>query len=219
VDDIPLAPEPPKRGTAYPGAKPPGYAGHGSGRPEPPRRNFLVGFFAAVIGGIVGLIPFAAGLVTYLDPIRRTKVGDKAIPLTTLDVIPDASEGTVLIGQFPVINDRSDAWNLYPNERVGSVYLVVPKGTKEVKALNTVCPHLGCAVDTQKTDGGGTKFYCPCHTSSFSLDGERILPCVAPRAMDELECKLEPVGDDGRVNVSVVYKNFLPGLAEKKEKS
>ena len=53
----------------------------------------------------------------------------------------------------------------------------------------------------------------------FTLDGERILPCVAPRAMDELECKLEPVGDEGRLNVSVVFKNFQPGLAEKKEKS
>jgi menaquinol-cytochrome c reductase iron-sulfur subunit len=203
----------PQRGTISPGARLPGQTVR-----EPPRRNFLVGFFAAVIGGIVGLVPLAAGLLTYLDPIRRTKVQGAAIPLTTLDSIPDASNGTVLIGQFPVINDRADAWNLYPQERIGSVYLVVPKGSKEVKALNTVCPHLGCAVDTQQTPEG-VRFYCPCHTSAFTLDGERILPCVAPRAMDELKCKFDPVGTDGRVNVSVEFQNFLPGLAEKKAKS
>jgi menaquinol-cytochrome c reductase iron-sulfur subunit len=212
-----LAPEPPKRGTVFPGAKPPGHAGSPA-RVEPPRRNFLVGFFAAVIGGLVGLVPLAAGLATYLDPIRRTRPKGLTVPLTTLDAIPDAQAGTVLIGQFPVIYDRTDAWNLYPDERIGSVYLVVPQGSDKIKALNTICPHLGCAVDTQKTAGGGTKFYCPCHTSSFSLDGERILPCVAPRAMDELECKVEPA-EGGRLNVSVVYQSFQPGLAEKKAKT
>jgi menaquinol-cytochrome c reductase iron-sulfur subunit len=219
VDDIPLAPEPAKYGTAVGGkrvstqAVPPVL-------PAPPRRNFLVGFFAAVIGGIVGLVPFVAGLATYLDPIRpsRRKTKGVSIPLTTLDSIPDATNGTVLIGQFPVINDRVDAWNLYPDERIGSVYLVVPQGSKQPKALNAICPHLGCQVDTQQIPGGGTKFYCPCHTSSFSLDGERILPCVAPRAMDELECKLDKVGEN-QWNVSVVFQNFLPGLAEKKAKS
>jgi len=216
VDDIPLAPEPPKRGTVYPGAKPSVHGGS-HGHAQPPRRNFLVGFFAAVIGGLVSLVPLAAGLLTYLDPLRRTSTKGVLIPLTTLDAIPDAKADTVLIGQFPVINDRTDAWNLYPQERIGSVYLVVPKGTDQIKALNTICPHLGCAVDTQKTAGGGTKFYCPCHTSSFALDGERNMPCVAPRAMDELKCKQEMV--DGRWNISVVFENFLPGLAEKKAKS
>jgi menaquinol-cytochrome c reductase iron-sulfur subunit len=163
-------------------------------------------------------VPFAAGLLTYLDPVRRSKPKGVPIPLTTLDAIPDAKADTVLIGQFPVIYDRVDAWNLYPDERIGSVYLVVPKGSDKLKALNTICPHLGCAVDTQKVAGGGTKFYCPCHTSSFTLDGERIIPCVAPRAMDELNCIVEK-DKDGRLNVSVVYESFQPGLAEKKVKS
>jgi menaquinol-cytochrome c reductase iron-sulfur subunit len=216
VDDIPLAPEPPKRSTAYPGAKPPAHGGL-PGRTEPPRRSFLVGFFAAGIGGLVGLVPLAAGLLTYLDPLRRKPVKGVPIPLTTLDSIPDAKAGTVLIGQFPVINDRVDAWNLYPQERIGSVYLVVPQGSDQIKALNTICPHLGCAVDTQNT-ATGLQFYCPCHTSRFTLDGERLPQCVAPRAMDDLKCEVKK-GPDGRLNVSVEFENFLPGLAEKKVKS
>ena len=216
MDDIPLAPEPPKRGTAYSGAKTPGHARSPVGS-APPRRSFLVGFFAAVIGGLVALVPLAAGMITYLDPLRRKPVKGVPIPLTTLDAIPDAKAGTVLIGQFPVIYDRVDAWNLYPDERICSVYLVVPQGSDKIKALNTICPHLGCAVDTQKT-AAGLQFYCPCHTSRFTLDGERLPQCVAPRAMDELECKVEPA-EDGRLNVSVVFENYQPGLAEKKAKT
>ena len=211
MDDIPLAP---LSGPSRPGSS----AAHGRGAPpvEPPRRNFVVSFLAAVIGGLVGLVPFAAGVATYLDPLRRSKASGGAIPVTSLDKLPDSSAGDVLLGQFPVVADRSDAWNLYPKERIGSVYLVVPKGSKKIKALNTICPHLGCAVDTQSASGL-TKFYCPCHTSSFSLDGERIMPCVAPRAMDELECVTTE--RDGRIEVAVVYQNFQPGLEQKKVKS
>lgn len=187
--------------------------------PEPPRRNFFVSAVAFVIGSLVGVVPFLAGIATYLDPLspdRKKKTGT-AIPLTTLDSIPDASAGDVLINQYPVIADRVDAWNLYPQERIGSVYLVVPKGTKEVKALNTICPHLGCAVDTQQK-GSETIFYCPCHTSSFTLDGTRIPGCVAPRNMDELQCITKPAPGGG-FEVSVVYQSFQPGLEEKKVKS
>lgn len=184
---------------------------------EPPRRSFLYQVITLAVGGLVGLVPLVAGVATYLDPLRRQKAAGKAIPVTSLDALPDSKNGDVLIGQFPIIADRQDAWNLYPNERVGSVYLVMPKGSDKIEAFNTICPHLGCAVDTQQLPDGGTKFYCPCHTSSFQLDGERIMPCVAPRNMDSLECKVTK--RDGRYDVSVVYQNFQPGLELKRVKS
>ena len=43
------------------------------------------------------------------------------------------------------------------------------------------------------------------------------MPCVAPRAMDELECVTTE--RDGRIEVAVVYQNFQPGLEQKKVKS
>lgn len=211
MDDIPVAPL-----HDSPRMRPGGAAGPGKPA-EPPRRSFFYKALAAAIGLAAGVVPAAAGVLTYLDPLRRTKAAGKPMPVTTLDAIPDAANGDVLIGQFPIVADRKDAWNLYPNERIGSVYLVVPKGETQIKALNTICPHLGCAVDTQRT-GEETKFYCPCHTSSFTLDGERIMPCVAPRSMDQLEC-VQKKTDDGRWEVSVAYQNFLPGLEEKKVKS
>lgn len=184
---------------------------------EPPRRSFLYHAITAIIGGIVGLVPLAAGLATYFDPLLRKKAGAKdLLPVTTLDAIPDASKGDVLIGRFPIVADRTDAWNMYPQEPVGGVYLVVPKGTNQVKALHATCPHLGCAVDLQ--DNGGTQiFKCPCHTSAFELNGERIMPCVSPRNMDELKCEVRPVG--GKQEVLVQFQNFQPGLEEKKAKA
>jgi menaquinol-cytochrome c reductase iron-sulfur subunit len=184
---------------------------------EPPRRSFLYHALTAVVGGIVALVPLAAGLATYFDPLLRKKSkADAMLPVTTLDKIPDASKADVLIGRFPIMADRNDAWNKYPNEPVGGVYLVVPKGTHEVKALQMTCPHLGCAVDVQST-GDTSIFKCPCHTSAFTLTGERIMPCVSARNMDELKCEVKTVG--GKQEVFVQFQNFQPGLEAKKVKA
>jgi menaquinol-cytochrome c reductase iron-sulfur subunit len=214
VDDIPIAPEDAWR---KPPTKPGAASPQSPATHAPPRRNFFVALIAGVIGAVVGLVPLAAGVAVYLDPLfRKKKASSSAIQVASIDKLPDSAEGDVYLGQFPVIADRTDAWNMFPNERIGSVYLVVPKGTKQVKAFNAICPHLGCMVDMQ-TAGEGFKFKCPCHTSAFNSDGSRIMPCVAPRDMDELECRTDP--HDGRVDVLVVFQSFQPGLAEKKAKS
>lgn len=184
----------------------------------PPRRSFMMEFFAATIGGLVALVPVLAGVAVYLDPLRRKKAAASATPITTLDAIPDTSAGDALIGVYKINANRQDAWNLYPNEPVGSVYLVVPKGTQTVKALNATCPHLGCFVDVnQSTEGYG--FLCPCHTSAFHGDGSRVMPCVSPRDMDELECKVVKKADGDGYDVSVVFQNFQPGLEKKTPKT
>lgn len=191
---------------------------HSTPAGAPPRRSFLVEATAAVIGGIVGLVPLVAGLAVYLDPMRRKKAKGSAVPITTLEKLPDSSKADVLIGVYKISANRQDAWNLYPNEPVGSVYLVCPKGTKEIKALNATCPHLGCFVDVNQTPTG-YHFLCPCHTSAFHGDGKMFDPCVSPRDMDTLECKVSAPKPDGSIDVSVVFENFQPGLTEKKPKT
>lgn len=217
MDDIPLAPDgPPLRK----GQTPPVVPQHGHGAPfqEPPRRSFFTQALAALIGGLVGLVPLVAGVAVYLDPLRRKKGKASAVPVTTLDALPDASQSDAFVGLYKIVANRQDAWNLYPNEPVGAVYLVVPKGTKQVKALNATCPHLGCFVDLQQKPDGDYSFKCPCHTSAFKGDGTKIEPCVSPRDMDELECVTKP-RDGGGFDVSVVFENFQPGLEEKKPKT
>lgn len=191
--------------------------GHSTPAGAPPRRSFIVEVAAAIIGGIVGLVPLAAGVAMYLDPLRRKKAKGSAVPITTLDKLPDSSKEDVLIGIYKISANRQDAWNLYPNEPVGSVYLVLPKGKQEVVALNGTCPHLGCFVDVKQSQAGYS-FLCPCHTSAFHGDGSRVMPCVSPRDMDSLVVKQDKK-PDGTIDISVEFENFQPGLAEKKPKT
>jgi menaquinol-cytochrome c reductase iron-sulfur subunit len=183
----------------------------------PPRRNFLVKFFTMLIGAVISFVPLVVGLTMYLDPLSRRKskadsgeAEGEFIPITTLDAIP--ADGSPQA--FPVIDDKVNAWTMTPNERIGAIYLRRPDGGREVIALHTICPHLGCFVgfdDTQDV------FYCPCHASSFLLSGAKVaqpgLENPSPRAMDTLEVK---VTDQDQVLVRFV--NFKTGLEEKEVK-
>ena len=77
-----------------------------------------------------------------------------------------------------------------------------------VRVLSAVCPHLGCSVGFNAANKG---FYCPCHKSSFSLDGAILDPkSPSPRAMDELIAEVRGDGD-----VWVRFQSFRKGSPEK----
>jgi Rieske Fe-S protein len=95
---------------------------------------------------------------------------------------------------MPVIGEQTDAWTRASQVRLGMVWLR-RKGDKVV-ALNAECPHLGCKVAFRADHKG---FACPCHDSSFSIDGEH-LGGPAPRSMDPLETRVV----DGQVEVRFV---------------
>lgn len=175
---------------------------------EPPRRNFLVEFWAMLIGGVVGVLPFLSGLAVLLDPLRRSKAsaGSTLVRVARLDAVPDDG----VPRQFPVVKAKKDAWTYSPNERVGAVFLLRQPGTESIEAFNVVCPHAGCFVGY---DDKNSVFQCPCHTSSFNLDGTIIAPSPSPRGMD----RLEPTKvDDGWIYVP--FANYIPGKHEKIEK-
>ena len=56
--------------------------------------------------------------------------------------------------QYSVIADKEDAWNKFKGISIGAVYLRKVDG--KVKALHTVCPHLGCFIDYR---AGKNDFY------------------------------------------------------------
>lgn len=173
-----------------------------------PRRNFIVEFWTIAIGGIVGAFPFLAGLAVLLDPLRKSTAseGPELIKIARLDAVPDDG----VPRQFPVIKAKKDAWTYSPNERVGAVFLRREPGSDTIDAFNVVCPHAGCFVGY---DANSNLFQCPCHTSSFQLDGSIINPSPSPRGMD----KLEPTQvEDGWILVP--FANYLPGKHEKIEK-
>src|SRR5438105_4098456 len=85
-----------------------------------PRRNLLASIAAVVIGSFVGIVPFAAGLATFLDPLWRQKKSGgegaeqpfrRVAPLEALPI-----DGTPI--QVPVVADLTDAWNREANQPI-----------------------------------------------------------------------------------------------------
>src|SRR5437870_4687277 len=105
----------------------------GSGRPGPdvlsslePRRGFVAQLTAIVIGGLVGVVPGAVGLATFLNPLRKC-VKEKQRPsgsdaegyyrVTTFESLSDVPQA------YKIIADRKDAWNTFPQDAIGAVFL------------------------------------------------------------------------------------------------
>jgi menaquinol-cytochrome c reductase iron-sulfur subunit len=179
-----------------------------------PRRNFVKRAVAVVVGGFISLFPLAAGLVSFADPLRKRSrkmpgegqpkpegVPEGYISVATVDALP--ADGMPQF--FRVIADRMDGWTYFPSEPVGAVFLRKEKDGSVI-AYNSTCPHAGCAVDFR---AGERNFYCPCHASSFTLEGTRSDDSPSPRDLDTLETKVI----DGTVWVK--YENYRTGMAER----
>lgn len=181
--------------------------------PEAPRRNVLAATLAVIVGAIIGILPLGAGALVFLDPILRRKSsgggeGDRR-PLrrvATKDAIP--ADGTPV--QMPVIADLEDAWNVEPNQPVGAVYLRNTGG--KIECFNAICPHAGCFV---AYSAERKLFQCPCHTSSFELDGKRIEPSPSPRDMDKLAVDEQKLAEG---EVWVEFVNYYPGKEKQEPK-
>ncbi len=128
----------------------------------------------AAISGVLG-IPAALYLMLPAKSNRKeewTEVGDVAT------LAKDAPEEIVFR------RTRKDGWKIL-NEKTSAWVRRVSE--KEVVAYAPSCTHLGCAYhweDKSKT------FVCPCHTSSFSPEGN-VLMGPAPRPLDRYEVKVE----------------------------
>ena len=168
----------------------------------PARRGFLTGLLAALSAGLALLAPLCAGLVALLHPLRRRRTDADLVFVTTFAGLPP--DGTPR--KFPVVADRVDAWNNHAATPVGAVYLLRSDNT--VKALNVACPHAGCFVTLAPN---GSRFVCPCHKSSFDLDGRVNDPASpSPRDLDVLDVEIR-----GGDQVWVRFQNFRPGRPDK----
>lgn len=171
--------------------------------PPENRRSFFAAAVALITGAIAMLTPVAAGLLAFVSPLfRKTKSPEVRIAL--LSQVPDDG----LPRYFSVVADREDAWNRYPQQRIGAVYLVRAKGESEPVAFTAKCPHAGCQIGYES---GSDLFQCPCHTSSFKLDGTRSRGDaeVSPRDMDKLPVSLREVDSVEGESVTEVWIEFI----------
>ncbi len=153
-----------------------------------------------------GLFPFAAGVPSLIDPIKRSHSGKGKVPwskVAPLASLPDDGSPA----KFEVVQEKVvDAWTTYSDVPVGAVYLA-RKSDNEVLAFNLKCPHLGCAIDYRKKS---KDYFCPCHNSSFALDGSVTTEnSPSPRPMDTMEAKVE----EGFVWIR--FEHFRPNVPEK----
>ena len=186
------------------------------GRAAENRRGFLAQVVALIGGSIALMVPVVVGIVTSLNPLSQKGSGGRFFRLTSLDLLPEGGPPQ----RIPVIAERIDAWNRFPDEPIGTVWLR-RTGPKTVEALSAVCPHAGCAIQYRGPDEAGqTKagqkkaghFACPCHKAVFELSGPRVagLSSDSPRDMDSLEVRIE-----NETEVWVKFQNFDTGIAEK----
>jgi menaquinol-cytochrome c reductase iron-sulfur subunit len=166
-----------------------------------PRRDFL-GLATAALGSLIAAVLGLPGLAYIFSPLRRKGAEGAFHPLTRLEQLEIGVPRS-----FAIVEERQDSWVKYPPEPVGSVWLIrQPEGSDPpVLALQSECPHLGCAVNL-KADRSG--FLCPCHTSAFTMDGTPTNQ-VPPRSMDRLEVKVV----SGEVQVK--YQRFRTATVEK----
>ena len=166
------------------------------------RRGFFKQVWAGIIGAILGLVPVAAGVAVFLDPLRRKALASGAVRVTNLDSLPDDG----IPRKFPVLSARVDAWNKFTETAIGAVYVRRTNDGK-IQAFNVVCPHAGCFVDFLPDQG---HYHCPCHNSTFTVSGsigDRTSP--SPRGLDSLDVEVR-----GK-EVWVKFENFQAGRAEK----
>jgi cytochrome b6-f complex iron-sulfur subunit len=126
------------------------------------RRGFLsqVSMWASLAVSYGAAAWFAA---RYLYPTKRpTRL--RSIFVARLDAIPD--------GDARVVSDLR-----------GVPVQVVREGDK-LRALSTVCPHLGCRVRWEQK-----RFFCPCHNGVFDREGN-VVSGPPPRALDRYEVEV-----------------------------
>ena len=91
---------------------------------------------------------------------------------------------------------RADGWKIISEKATA---WVVKHSDNQVVAFAPQCTHLGCAYHW---DESNHDFLCPCHTSTFSIDGN-VLSGPAPRPLDRYAVKI----DGSKLEIGPVQTN------------
>ncbi|NET01800.1 MAG: Rieske (2Fe-2S) protein [Sphaerospermopsis sp. SIO1G2] len=70
---------------------------------------------------------------------------------------------------------------------LGAVLVIGTSKSKELIAVNPICPHLGCFVDWEAEEN---IFLCPCHASEFTTEG-KVQYGPATKSLSSYKTKIE----------------------------
>jgi len=189
------------------------------------RRGFFGSFsawMAALVGAVLGVGPVCVGIYSFvMDPLRdktvnrprRSRAGGSADADGYYRVASVDEIAAEVPRRFTIVADKQDAWNFIENQAVGSVYLQKNE-SGDISCFHTTCPHAGCSVAYEQDSNA---YHCPCHNSSFKLDGSKLevggSTNPSPRPLDKLDIKV----DDAN-NVYVRYVDYYTGKHDPIEK-
>ena len=167
-------------------------------RVTPNRRSFLGALLGAGTVSIGALLSVPLVRFALYPTFKRTT----ETAWSDLGPVGDFASITAPAGRTISVEQR-DGWRKIVSEK--SVYVV--KGADgRLRALSSVCPHLGCTVGWSETKN---QFISPCHKGVFAPDGA-LISGPPRRSMDELESKIE----DGRLKVRFQYFRQLVSTKE-----
>lgn len=156
------------------------------------RRNFCV----TCIYSLWGLIGLALGLpaaVYLLVPPKPRKESEWVEAGDVSQLEPGVPNELVFrrnrVDGWKITSEKTSAW-------------VVKVSDADVVAFSPICTHLGCAYhwDERKNN-----FLCPCHSSTFGLDG-RVLSGPAQRPLERFRVRIE----NGRLLLGAAERSTEP---------
>ncbi len=140
------------------------------------RRNFYQRVIYSIGAVISAALALPAMAYLFLPPRGRSETGwTEAGDVSTLT--PNKPEEMVFQKK------RVDGWK----ESYQRATAWVVKTEREIIAFTPQCTHLGCGY---RWDGQQGRFLCPCHASTFSIEGE-VLTGPAPRPLDRYRSRVE----------------------------
>ncbi|HYI93714.1 MAG TPA: ubiquinol-cytochrome c reductase iron-sulfur subunit [Bryobacteraceae bacterium] len=143
----------------------------------PDRRSFHVSVIYAMWAVITGALTLPAAIYLLVPPKSKKNTSEwiEAGDISQLKAnVPE---------EFVFRRNRLDGWKVTSEKTTA---WVIKQGDSDVVAFTPQCTHLGCAYSY---DDKNKEFLCPCHTSTFGLDG-KVLTGPAPRALDRYETKI-----------------------------
>jgi menaquinol-cytochrome c reductase iron-sulfur subunit len=143
---------------------------------NPDRRGFLTGLIYTLWGVITAALG-APAAVYLLAPPRAHRESEwveaGAVEQFDRGVPEEVVFRRTRLDGWKVSSEKAAAW--------------VVRNGDAVVAFAPQCTHLGCAYHWVEDK---QYFLCPCHTSTFSIDGQ-VLSGPAPRALDRLAVRVD----------------------------
>ena len=143
----------------------------------PTRRAFYIRFIYGAMSAIGAALAIPAAIYLLFPPKARKEA--EWVDAGDLSSIPVGTPTEVAFER-----KRVDGWKVTTEKATA---WVLKKPDNAVVAYVPQCTHLGCAYHW---DDSSHTFVCPCHTSTFSIDG-KVLGGPAPRPLDRFLVKID----------------------------